>query len=92
MAAASGCRSVSRSVSRSAEFSAATAFTINYYYYFGSDVVVIGRTAGRPRVRSSSRPYAILSGTRRLESLFTRGVALVIAVDGLTDIIVAAAA
>ena len=59
---------------------------------FDSDVVVIGRTAGRPRVRSSSRPCAILSGTRRLESLFTRGVALVIAVDGLTDIIVTAAA
>jgi len=48
---------------------------------FDSVVVVSGRTAGRPRVRSSSRPCAILPGTWLLEPLIRRGVVLVIAVE-----------
>jgi len=71
-AAAAGCRSVSRSV----KFSAATAFTINYYYY-----------SIRSSSSSDGRPADLVHAHRHdrvqycPESLFTRGVALVIAVE-----------
>ncbi|KAE9523698.1 hypothetical protein AGLY_015916 [Aphis glycines] len=55
--------------------------TSKLYLSFDSVVVVSGRTAGRPRVRSSSRPCAILPGTWLLEPLIRRGVVLVIAVE-----------
>jgi hypothetical protein len=63
--------------------------TIIIIISFDSVVVVIGRTAGRPRVRSSSRPCAILSGTWLFETLVTRGVVRSLSQsshDGLPDI------
>lgn len=78
---------VGRSVSRSVKFSAATAFTINYYYYYysirssSSSSSSDGRPADLVYVHRHDRVHAILPGSQPIELLFTRGVALVIAVE-----------